>query len=266
MDPVVEDLAAEQLDLKGLLEGLTDSQWQSPTRCEGWDVSDVVIHLSQSDEMAVGSTQGRFAEVLGSLVGALQPEGLQANGIGTEGFSGAGSVDEGVALMVARERGVPREDLLARWWSTANRLVESLDAMDLSKRVMWVTGELSARSLATTRLAETWIHGGDIAGALGIARNPTDRIRQISRLAWRTLPYAFTSAGRSLSGPVAFKLTSPSGDPWDFLPDEPAVTTISGPASELCDVASRRVDPTETKLVGIGPDAADVLALVRTYA
>ena len=36
------------------------------------------------------------------------------------------------------------------------RGIEALDGMDLSTRVMWVTGELSARSMATTRLAEAW--------------------------------------------------------------------------------------------------------------
>lgn len=251
MDPVVEDLAAEHLELKGMLDGLSEAELQSPTRCEGWDVRDVLIHLAQSDEMAVGSAQGRFGAVLSEL---------------TDGLKGGGSIDEGVALMVARERGRASSNLIGRWWTTANRLVEALDSMDLSKRVMWVTGELSARSMATTRLAETWIHSGDIASAVGIPQRPTDRLRQIARLAWRTLPYAFTSTGRTMTGPVAFRLTSPSGETWDLLPDEPALTTISGSASDLCNVASRRVAASATSLVGEGPDADDVLALVRTYA
>jgi uncharacterized protein (TIGR03084 family) len=256
VDPVVEDLATELQELGGLLETLSEPQWSSPTRCEGWDVSDVVIHLAQTNEMAIGSAQGRYAEVLAGMA-----EGLQ-----TEGTQGPGSVDQGVALMVARERGVTTAELLARWSQTATRMVDALDSMDLSKRVVWVTGELSARSMATTRLAETWIHGGDIASAVGSPQVPTDRLRHISRLAWRTLPYAFTTAGRTMTGPVAFRLTSPSGESWDLLPEEPAATTISGPASDLCDVASRRLEASQTTLVGEGPDAEDVLALVRTYA
>jgi hypothetical protein len=69
-----------------------------------------------------------------------------------------------------------------------------------------------------------------------------------------------------MAGPVAFHLVGPSGDTWDLVPDDPAVTTITGPAAELCAVADRRVDPTQTSLVGTGPDADAVLALVRTYA
>jgi hypothetical protein len=50
------------------------------------------------------------------------------------------------------------------------------------------------------------------------------------------------------------------------VPDDPPVTTIRGDAAELCGVAARRVDPATTSLTGDGPDAAAVLALVRTYA
>lgn len=251
VDAVVSALAAQQDELSGLLGALDDAGWQAPTRCEGWDVADVVLHLAQTNEMAIGSATGRYAEVVAELAQGLGP---------------AGSVDDGAALMVERQRGLATPELLARWLSGATRLLDELDGMDLSTRVTWVAGELSARTLATTRLAETWIHGGDIASAVGIRRNPTDRLKSISRLAWRTLPYAFSSAGLTMSGPVAFRLTSPSGDAWDFLPDEPALTTVSGPASELCEVAARRTEPSATTLAGVGPDAKEVLALVRTYA
>jgi uncharacterized protein (TIGR03084 family) len=132
--------------------------------------------------------------------------------------------------------------------------------------VPWVAGDLAVRTLATTRLAETWIHTGDVAHALGVDLAPTDRLRLIARLAWRTIPYAFGRDGRELHGPVAFHLRGPSGDAWDFDPDEPAVTTITGDAHELCLVAARRVDPSDTSLAGEGPDADAVLQLVRTYA
>jgi uncharacterized protein (TIGR03084 family) len=138
--------------------------------------------------------------------------------------------------------------------------------MDLSTRVPWVAGNLSARTLATTRMSETWIHTQDIADAVGVELVPGDRLRLIARLAWRTLPYAFHSSGLTMAGPVAFRLIGPSGERWEFVPDEPEVTTISGAAVDLCAVAARRIDPAATSLVGVGPDAADVLALVRTYA
>jgi hypothetical protein len=65
---------------------------------------------------------------------------------------------------------------------------------------------------------------------------------------------------------VAFRLVSPGGETWDLLPEEPAVTTITGPAADLCAVAARRVHASATSLRGEGPDHEDVLNLVRTYA
>lgn len=211
-------------------------------------MSDVVLHVAQSNELALGSATGRFPEVSNELTG---------------GMGRPSSIDDGASMMVEGQRGMPPAELLERWTTGAAGLVNVLTALDLSTRVSWVAGVLSARTLATTRLAETWIHAGDVAEALGVDLVATDRLRLIARLAWRTLPYAFASAGQTLAGPVAFQLVSPSGEPWDFLPDD---TAVRGSAIELCAVAARRLDPASTSLVGEGPDAADVLALVRTYA
>jgi uncharacterized protein (TIGR03084 family) len=251
VEEVMSALVAEQAELSGVLSGLGAADWSRPSRCEGWDITDVVLHLAQTNELAVGSAQGQFEAVLDRLAGGLGP---------------AGSVDEAVAAMVERERGAAGSEVFARWSSSASELEVVLDAGDMSQRVKWVAGDLSLRTLATTRLAETWIHAGDIAETVGIILAPTDRLKLIARLAWRTLPYAFSSSGRALSGPVAFRLTSPAGTLWEFWPDEAAVTTISGPAADLCAVAARRVPPAATALRGEGPDADAVLALVRTYA
>lgn len=251
MDSILVALAEQHAELDDLLAGLDDHGWGRPSRCDGWSVADVVLHLAQTDAMAVASLEGRFAEDAAERAG---------------GFPG-GSVDEGVEWMVTRERGTPGPVVGERWRSTAADLRARFEAADLHQRVLWVTGQLSARTLATTRLAETWIHTGDVAPALGRTLPATDRLRHIARLAWRTLPYAFSLAGRPLTGPVAFELRGPGGDEWAFLPEDgTAVTTITGDAAELCLVAARRVAPTDTALVGDGPDAAVVLELVRTYA
>jgi uncharacterized protein (TIGR03084 family) len=251
MDDVVSALADQQAELSALLAGRPEADWRKATRCEGWDVSDVVLHLAQSDEIAMASATGRFAEAVAELA---------------DGVERTGSVDDGVARLVERERGLPPSEVLERWSAGASRLLGVFDAMNLSTRVHWVAGELAARTLVTTRMTETWIHTGDVADAFGVILPVTDRLRLIARLAWRTLPYAFSSAGLTMTGPVAFRLVSPDGEPWDFVPEEPPATTITGPAVELCAVAARRVDASATSLGGEGPDADDVLALVRTYA
>jgi len=251
VDTVVAALAAQDTELWELLADLDERGWQRPSRCAGWNVADVVLHLAQTNELATASATGRFAEVLDAL----------ADGLGS-----ADDVDQGADLLVARERGAPVAELSARWHGSAEAQRRALAACDPRQRLMWVAGEVSARTLATTRLAETWIHTGDIAHALDRALVPTDRLWHVARLAWRTLPYAFARAGRELSGAVAFELRAPDGDSWILAPDDPPATVIRGDAAELCLIAARRADPAQTGLHGEGPDAAAVLELVRTYA
>jgi uncharacterized protein (TIGR03084 family) len=243
-------LRAEHADLGGLLESLEAADWRRPTRCPGWAVSDVVLHLCQTDEMAIASLDGRVEGFISDRTAG-----------GT-----AASVDEGAALLVDRERGLTPGQLLERWRSASGTLDEKLAGEDGHRRVTWVAGELSVRTLTTTRLAEAWIHRGDVAEAVGAAIDPDGRLKHIARLAWRTLPYAFAREGKQLSGPVVFELTGPDGELWSFVPEEPAVTTVRGDGFELCLVAARRVGPSATSLVATGPDAQAVLELVRTYA
>jgi uncharacterized protein (TIGR03084 family) len=247
----LEALAEQQRELSSMLAPIDETAWRRPTRCEGWDVADVVLHLAQTNEMAIGSAQGRFAEALNTL---------------TAGAGPADNVDDGADLMVRHQRGASTDDLRARWQRSADGLHVALRGADPHDRVDWVAGPLSVRTLTSTRLAETWIHTGDVAGALGVIPERAERLRHVARLAWRTLPYAFARGGRALTGPVAFELVGPTGSAWSFVPDEQPRTTVRGDGLELCLVAARRVAPGDTRLEAEGPDGAAVLELVRTYA
>lgn len=251
MNEILAALTDQHRELAGLLEGLDEPGFQQASRCEGWTVADVVLHLAQTDEMAIASVRGSFSEHVAGLAADMGP---------------ATSVDEGADWMVARDRGQPGAAVRDRWHAGADELHGLLAECDPHQRVVWVAGELSARTLATTRLAETWIHTGDVAYGLGVALEPSTRLQHIARLAWRTVPYAFARAGRELAGPVAFELRGPNGESWSFRPDDEPVTTITGDALDLCLVAGRRVVPADTELRGEGPDAEAVLELVRTYA
>jgi uncharacterized protein (TIGR03084 family) len=251
MDGVLAALGEQHAALEAVLSVLDDDAWASPTRCEGWTIADVVLHLAQTDQLALASAEGRFAEGLAVLAG---------------GLVGSGTVDDGAAAMVERERGAPPHELHARWRHGADALRATLEASDPHRRVEWVAGQLSVHTLVATRLAECWIHTGDVSEAVGMEQAPTDRLEYIARLAWRTLPYAFERDGRTLAGPVAFELHAPSGATWHFVPDEAPRTTVQGDGVELCLVAARRVTPDATSLRGTGPDVEAVLELVRTYA
>lgn len=253
MSAELDDLAAQHAELAGMLDGASSAGWAAPSRCEGWTVSDVVLHLAQTDEMALASLEDRLPQHVESVARV---------------WAEAADVDDGAGRMVAIEREArsPAE-IHQRWLDGTARLRAAFAERDPSARVQWVAGELAARTLAVTRLAECWIHTSDVAEPLGVEQPVTDRLRPIARLAWRTLPYAFARAGRPAPGPVAFHLTGPAGDEWRFDPDgDAAPTVLSGPALDLCRVAGRRAVAGDTALAATGPDATAVLGLVRTFA
>jgi uncharacterized protein (TIGR03084 family) len=230
---------------------MTADDWVRPSLLEGWSCADVVLHLAQTNEMAIASLQGRFVDHLDEV-------GRRVDSVS--------SVDDGAGLMVELERDQPSRAIHDRWSTGVGSLAEAFRTIDLHERVQWVAGTLSAHTLASTRVAETWIHTGDITGAFGVEPELTDRLRFVARLAWRTIPYAFAREGRELHGPVAFELRGPNGAVWEFAPDDAPLTTVRGDALDLCLVAGRRLSPEQTGLVGEGPDADAVLDLVRTYA
>jgi len=182
------------------------------------------------------------------------------------GAPAGADVDDLAGLAVAAQRGASGKEIYERWRAASAAQVKAFRGCEPGDRLPWVVGRMAAVTLATTRLAEGWIHTGDVAAGLGRELVPTARLKPIARLAWRTLPYAFSRAGRPLSGSVALSLTAPDGSIWEFTPDEPAVTTVTGPALDFCLVAARRANPSGTALSATGPDGDAVLELVRTFA
>ncbi|HKY75457.1 MAG TPA: maleylpyruvate isomerase family mycothiol-dependent enzyme [Acidimicrobiia bacterium] len=255
IDGILTALAEQVAELDGLVRDLDEAGLALPSRCPGWSISDVLVHLAQTNEMTVASAEGRFTEeaaAFGNRAGSVPP---------------GSDIDDLAGLAVAADRGAPGKEVYDRWRASSAAQAAALGACEAGTRLPWVAGDLAAITLATTRLAETWIHTGDVAAGLGRDMTvATDRLRPIARLAWRTLPYAFARAGKTMAGPVALRLTGPDGTIWEFDPNEPAATTVSGPALDFCLLAARRVAPSQTALVATGPDGAAVLELVRTFA
>ena len=248
-DTVLADLRGQLDELDGLVEPLDDARWDQPSACPGWTISDVVLHLAQTNEMAAASARGTLMEAARSWTRA-------------EGET----VDELAAAAVADERGAAPAEVHARWRAGADDMIEAFSACRPEDRVLWAVGDMAARSLATTRVAETLIHTEDIAEGLGIDLAGTARLRQVVWLLHSTLPYAFERAGEPAPGAIAFTLRSPTGDETWAFGEPTAPTTVTGPALDLCRVAGQRRAAASTGLVGRGPDADGVLALMRTFA
>jgi uncharacterized protein (TIGR03084 family) len=242
---VFDDLAAEQDRLDEVLGGLGRDDWGLPSAAAGWSVSDVVLHLAQTEELVVASAGGDPA-----------PFARDAER--------GGSIDELAARSVEDERSTPPAEVYRRWRAARHAALDALRSCPPGTRLPWATNALSPATLATTRLAEHWAHALDITDALEIAYPDTDRLRHIAWLAVRTLPYAFAVAGLQ-AHPVRCELTAPGGERWEFGPAD-AQSAITGPAGAFCRVAARRLDPEASGLTATGPDAASALRVVRTYA
>jgi uncharacterized protein (TIGR03084 family) len=254
MAGILTALAEQIAELDDLVSDLDEDGFALPSRCAGWSISDVLLHLAQTNEMTVASAEHRFTEEAAAF------------GNREETVPAGATVDDLAALAVTAGRGRSGKEIYDRWRASSAAQAAAFAACEPGTRLRFVAGEMAAITLATTRLAETWIHTGDVAAGLGRPLAPSGRLHPIARLAWRTLPYAFGRAGRTLSGPVALRLDAPDGSTWAFDPDEPPATTVSGPALDFCLVAARRATPADTALTATGPDAGAVLELVRTWA
>jgi uncharacterized protein (TIGR03084 family) len=240
---IFDDLSAEQDRLQGILDGLDEAQWASPSAAAGWTVADVVLHLAQTEEAVLASAAG--------AVSAFRPE------------PGA-TLDEVMDQLVRAERAGPAQ-VFRRWREARLAALAALRAADPRQPLPWAEAPLKPATLATTRLAEHWAHGLDIAGPLGADFPDTDRLRHIAWLAHRTLPYALSLAGEPTAA-VRCELTAPDGKQvWRFGPPD-AESAITGAAGAFCRVAAQRLDPERSGLETSGPAGATALRLVRTYA
>ena len=64
MDEIVEALRDEQDRVAAMVEPLDRNGLATPSRCEGWTVADVLLHLAQTNELAVASVMGTFREAV----------------------------------------------------------------------------------------------------------------------------------------------------------------------------------------------------------
>ena len=65
-DQVWQVIGEQRLSLVGLLEQLSDEEWQQPSLCAGWAVRDVAAHLTLQ-QLGLGGTIGMVARWRGSM-------------------------------------------------------------------------------------------------------------------------------------------------------------------------------------------------------
>ena len=246
MREILSDLVAEQQQLDQFLQRINVRNWSTKTPAKGWDIRDTVSHLAHLEEYADNALSDggtRLAEV-----------------------NDYATFDMFTAVGVERGRSMRPQDVIEWWRLGRAKVVDALSRSNISDRVPWFYGDMSARMFATARLAETWAHGLDIHNAVGDEEfEDTDRLRHIIVLAQKTLPWAFEQAGLEYTSEVRLEGIGHMYAKYASGSDE-TDQLIRGPAGEICRIAVHRLDAADAENVIIkGKVAEAALKVMRTY-
>lgn len=242
MREILSDLVAEQQFLDQYLQRISLKDWDRPTPAKGWTIRDTISHLADYEELA--------SQVIAGTADLSR-------------YKSAPDLDALRQEAVERGRHMRPQDVIEWWRGGRATVVEPLSHMRETERVEWIQGDMSAKTLATLRLMETWAHGLDIYATIGEEVEDTQRIRHVCFLGWKTLPYAFKAASEDFA-PVRVEVIGPGYVKWVYgSPD--AENLIKGSASDWARLAVRRTTPDKTRLKTTGDAAERALALVKAY-
>jgi uncharacterized protein (TIGR03084 family) len=246
LQTVLSDLAAECQEIDHMMDGLGAAQWALPTPAPGWTVADQVAHLS-------------FIFTLAGTA-AADPATFQAMVAGARAdFNGA--VNRALGLY----RGESPAGLLARWKSERQACIEALGAVPADQVVPWLVNPLPPAILACAGIMEAFAHGQDIADALGVEIERTDRLRHLVGFAVLTRDFGYEARG--LTPPQTefrFEISAPSGQVWAFGPASSA-QRISGPATDFCLLVTRRRHRDDLTVTASGAEADRWLDIAQAY-
>ncbi len=165
-----------------------------------------------------------------------------------------------------RRSGSSVGSLLQYWRRTRHRLHDELRTVTDGRKLLWFGPPMSAASMATARLMETWAHGLDVADALGAHPVATDRLRSIAHIGVRTRNYAYVVNGLTPPAEVFYvHLRAPDGGTWTWGPAD-AAQRVTGSAEDFCALVTQRRPVAELDVVAHGPDAAHWLTIAQAFA
>ncbi|MEV7859573.1 TIGR03084 family metal-binding protein [Streptomyces hirsutus] len=244
---VIDDLREESEQVDRLVAGLEPEEWGLATPAAGWDVAHQIAHLAWTDRsalLAVTDADG-FRKLVEQALTAPHT-----------------FVDEGAEEYAK----LAPAELLARWREGRAALEKGLRSAAPGTRFPWYGPPMSAASMATARLMETWAHGLDIADAIGVVRPPTDRLRHVAWLGARTRDFAYGANGLTPpADPFRVELVAPGGELWGYGPVD-APQRVSGPALDFCLLVTQRAHRADLALTADGPDADRWLDIAQAFA
>jgi uncharacterized protein (TIGR03084 family) len=247
LEQVLADLSAEGDALEALVIDLDEEEWRRATPAPGWDIATTIVHLAWTDECAIaaGTDKETWDELV--LKAFDDPNGF----VDAEAFAGATAT---------------APEILARWQAGRPALVKMLRDYPEGQKLPWYGPPMSPASMGTARFMETWAHALDVADALGVSLEPTDRLKHVAHLGVRTRNYAYVNRG--LEAPTEefrIDLVSPSGEQWSWGPED-AAQTVTGSAYDFCLLVTQRRHRDDLDLVAVGVDANAWLDIAQAFA
>jgi len=239
---ILSDLVAEQQFLDQSLQRIPIKVWDLKTPNKPWTVRDTIAHLADFEELGADAING---------------------GERVREWQNTSDLEASKKKAIQRGRAMRPQDVIEWWRGGRAKVVEPLSHMNGEDRINWIAGDMSARTFATFRLMETWMHGLDIYATLGIEVEDTPRIRHICWLGWKTLPYAFKEAGEDYE-PVRVEVIGPGYSRWIYGPEN-TDQLIKGSASDWARIVVRRAKPKDTRLKVTGEHAETAIQVARAY-
>jgi uncharacterized protein (TIGR03084 family) len=242
---VIADLQAEYAAADKLLSALSPDQWSLATPAPGWDVASQVVHLGMFDRRAMWSM--------------VDPDRFIAD---RDALMARGTI---TAIEQAEHQRAPHD--LLQWWRDGSAdIVRAAHNTDLSAKCQWYGPPMAAMSMLTARLMETWAHVHDIADAVGISVEPTNRLKHVAHIGVRARPFAYAVNKREMpTDGVYVALRGPEGDVWTWG-DESSLNRITGDALGFCQVVTQRRHVNDGGLTIEGDAAREWMSIAQAFA
>ncbi|MGA9870588.1 MAG: TIGR03084 family metal-binding protein [Rhodococcus sp. (in: high G+C Gram-positive bacteria)] len=252
LDSLVDDLRAEGDALDALVADLPHDQWSTPTPAAGWTVAHQIGHLSWTDDVAERTTSGAAGDEGAAAEFQKAVEKAWSDPVG---FVDTAADDE-----------AKNPELLQTWRTRRHAMTDALKKVPAGVKIPWFGPPMSAASMATARLMETWAHGQDVADALGITREPTERIKGVAHIGVRTRDFAYAIHQQTPPAePFRVELTSPLGELWIWGPDD-APQRVTGSAADFCLLVTQRAHRDVLDVSAEGSDAQHWLTIAQAFA
>jgi uncharacterized protein (TIGR03083 family) len=174
-------LVRQRLRLQATLEGLTEEEWGTPSRCAGWRVQDVIAHLVDVNRFWSASITAGLSGTPTRLLTGFDPATSPAQ------------------LVLAQGTQAP-PDVLERFTRTTRSLATLVDDLDddgWAAVAETPVGHVTIRTLAHHALWDAWVHERDIHLPLDrpVVEEP-DELLACVRFAAALSPAFALSAGR----------------------------------------------------------------------